>query len=71
MSPRKRHQRKDWETLLTEYEDKGWTIEKGKKHYKAKCPAGDCLVIIQSTPSSSRSLQNKRSEMGRCPHGIH
>jgi hypothetical protein len=63
---RPRHTDGEWEALLREAEARAWDVSKGKKYYRCKCgcPAKH-WIQVQLTPSSSRSLINKRKQFER------
>jgi hypothetical protein len=42
-----------------------WCVEGGKHHVKCYPPNDERMVIIPSTPSGSRTLQNKKAALRR------
>lgn len=42
-----------------------WCVLGGKNHVKCYPPTNDRMVMIPSTPSSQRTLQNKRAALKR------
>jgi hypothetical protein len=63
MSPsRPKHPDRDLELLLRSLEGQGWTVEKGRKYFKAKCgpPHRACLKTIKLTPSDPNYARNLR-----------
>lgn len=67
MVNRPRHPRKDLEQLLRLIEEHGWTVEKGSKYFKAKCPCGAHMRTVHMTPSSSRYTVNTTHWFERQP----
>jgi len=55
---------KDLKDFLDEIIAQGWTIEKGRKHMKARKP-GCQLVALSLTPSSDRAIKNMRADIRR------
>ena len=49
----KRHQRKDLEAVLEEFDRMGWRIESTKKYYKLLCPCGQHKRWFHLTPSGT------------------
>lgn len=58
---RPRHPRKELETLLRAAEDQGWTVVKGRKYYRCRCPCGEHLKTIHLTPSDPGYARNQRA----------
>ena len=58
---RPRHQNKDYERLMQQYEAKGWSFEKRAKHWFGKCSCGNGhMVTISSTPRTGNLNSTKR-----------
>jgi hypothetical protein len=63
---RPRHTDGDWEKLLRDAEERGWSVTKGQNYYRCKCGCAEKRwVQVQLTASSSRSLINKRKQFER------
>lgn len=56
--------KKDMKILFKSLVSQGWTVEKGRKHVKAKGPNG-ALVTLPATPSDHRSFMNSRAQLRR------
>jgi hypothetical protein len=52
MSKRPKHPRKEGEDLLSLIERNGWSVEKGTKYFRARCPCGKHQASIYLTPST-------------------
>lgn len=52
-----KHPKKELEAVLGEYHEAGWSITKGKKYYKLRCPCGGHLRSIHLSPSNPRYAQ--------------
>ena len=61
----KKHQKKDLEALLVEFDALGWRVEDPPKYYTVKCPCGAHKRSIHLTPSDPRYAQNARQWMQR------
>ncbi len=58
--------KKEIKELLAEAERQGWRVEKSPGgHWKLYAPNGRDLVVLPSTPSSSRTLANIVARMRR------
>jgi len=63
---RPKHTRKDFDSLIRAAWDQGWSVTKtGKNYLLCKHPTNGSFVKVPSTPSSNRTLMNKRSEFKR------
>lgn len=63
---RDQHQNKEYRALFGEAEHQGWTIGRGGKHYKMKCPNEcKCMVIVSSTPSVRNGITVVRAQLKR------
>ena len=57
---------KDNDALVELAWEQGWWCEMAKKGYiHAKSPDGKTMIVIESTPSDSRSVANTRSRLRR------
>jgi hypothetical protein len=66
LAPRPKHQDDDLEALIRSLEGQGWVVERGKKHYKAKCSCeSKHLKTINCTPSDPNYGRNIRGKLRR------
>jgi len=65
MVARPRHQDKDIEAFLRDLEKHGWSVSKGKKYYKARCPCGEHQKGVHLTPSGRKYLKNSKKYLAR------
>ena len=56
--------KKEMGKLFKALASQGWSVEKGRKHVKAKSPNG-ALVTLPATPSDHRSYLNSRAQLRR------
>lgn len=57
---------KDLNKLVKAAWEQGWWCERGKKnHVKCMAPTGGWVVDVPSTPSSQRTVRNKRAQFRR------
>ena len=72
MPQRRRHPKKDLEAALRAAEAAGWTVEEihhGHRWGLARCPAGEHVVAVWSTPRDPATLGKRiREQVGRCQH---
>lgn len=63
---RDRHTDPDYERLLAEAEANGWLVIRDEGYYKCLCPCDEKnWVSVPLTPSSQRTLMNKRKDFER------
>lgn len=55
---------KELQKFLVELADKGWGIEKGRKHMKLRAPSGG-TVFCSFTPSCPRAVMHIRKDCER------
>lgn len=66
MAGRPRHPTKEFEHLLDGAEDQGWTVERGAKYFKMKCPCeAKHMKWMHITPSDPNYLLNLRKKLAR------
>lgn len=66
MGGRAKHTRPELEALLRSLEAQGWVVEKGRKHFKAKCGCADKHIkTIACTPSDPNYPRNLRGKLKR------
>lgn len=61
----KKHQSKDIEKVLREYDQCGWRIEDPPKYYRVKCPCGKHQRSVHLTPSGPDYAKNLRAWLHR------
>lgn len=58
------HTSRDWTPLLKELQQQGWVTEDTTKgHIKALDPSGEHIVVLSSTSSSPRAIQNAIADL--------
>lgn len=65
MAVRPRHPNKELEALLQEGEDLGWTVTKGRRYFKMKCPCGVHMKTVHLSPSDPNYERNLRGWLTR------
>ena len=60
---RPRHHKPELEAVLRSLEQQGWSVERGRKYYKVKCPpqCGQCLKMVKISPSDPNYTKNLRA----------
>ena len=62
--PRPKHRHPDGETILRSLESQGWTLTGGgKQHFRAKCPCGQHMKSIHTTPSDPNYYRKLRTRL--------
>lgn len=56
--------RDDWNELLNQLREQGWTVQQRRKHYQLLGPDGQILHMPVSS-SDWRALRNARSQLRR------
>lgn len=63
---RPRHPSKELEEVLRQAERQEWTVERGRKYYKLKCPcAAKHIKTVKITPSGTNYRRNLLGQLNR------
>lgn len=63
---RPKHPTKEYEAILRAAEAQGWTVVRGAKYFKLKCPCEDRdMKMMAITPSNPRYLLNFVKKLAR------
>lgn len=66
MSGSRQHPDKDLRSVLQAAAEKGWSVERGKKYFKMKCPCADKHAkTVKISPSDPNYLKNLLGQLRR------
>lgn len=64
--PTPQHPKKEGRACIEVFRECGWTVDKKKKYFRARCSCGKHQTSIHLTPSSADYFKHKERQARKC-----